>query len=126
LLNGKISTGPDSTLKIGRCRPEAAFWSFENKEEPCKIFVSNIPPTVKKAELRAAFSKYGIIKDIRVAGKIKVKDVYRAFIEFENEESAKASVVGMHEKEIGGGVVGVAISDPSSKVMPYVLSLTNC
>jgi RNA recognition motif-containing protein len=120
-LNGKISTSTEAeaTLTIERCRPEAAFWSFENKVEPCKIFVGHIPASVKKAVLRAAFSKYGRIKDIRVAG--KVKEVYNAYIEFEEEASAKGSIDGMDGSLLWGGKISVAISDPSSKVIPYVL-----
>lgn len=116
-MNGKISTSTNAKLVIERCRPEAALWSFESKVEPCKIFVGHVKKEVKKAELRAAFSKFGKIKDIRVAG--KVKDVYNAYIEFEEEQCAKDSIAAMDQSLIGGGKIKVGISDPSSKVLPY-------
>ena len=105
-----------------RCRPEAAVWTFAKKAEPCKVFVKRVPAVVKKSQLRAAFKTFGAIKDIRIVNGFestssKRRDFYNAFIEYEDEASAQASIAAMDGKSIdsSGAAVSVSISDPSSR-----------
>lgn len=51
----------------------------------------------------------------------KKREFFNAFIEFEDEASAQASVAGMNGKILGSSSISVAISDPSSKKTPYFL-----
>ncbi|ORX55911.1 hypothetical protein BCR36DRAFT_320539 [Piromyces finnis] len=85
-------------------------WLNKN-ENPETVYVNKLPPTIKKNELREMFEKYGNIKDIRL--------MYRnnrafAYIDFENSEESKASLV-LNNTEVNGKIIEVAISNPSLK-----------
>ncbi|KAJ3027613.1 UNVERIFIED_CONTAM: Splicing factor [Siphonaria sp. JEL0065] len=79
-----------------------------------ELFVTNFTIATTKQDLQGLFAKYGKIKDIRLL--LDQSGVPRgiAFVEFEDEESAK-SALQVNGTEIDGKFISVARSDPNAR-----------
>merc|ERR1719318_345161 len=76
-----------------------------------KLFVGNLPETVRKPDLLALFQKYGKVVECDI-----VKNY--AFVHYEDEVEAKASVAALHEKDFMGSNIRVEISHSKVRQQP--------
>ncbi|KAJ3057547.1 Splicing factor [Rhizophlyctis rosea] len=76
-----------------------------------EVYVSNLAQSLQKEDLEVAFSEFGTVKDVRMIVKENI-DSNRAFVEFENEASAKAAL-SLNGTMLDGRVVMVTVPDPN-------------
>lgn len=80
-----------------------------------KIFVGNLPWSVKDAELQDLFAEFG---EITSASVVLDRESGRSrgfgFVEFATDDQAQAAVDAMHEKEIEGRPLTVNIARPKA------------
>ncbi|KAJ3087017.1 Splicing factor [Quaeritorhiza haematococci] len=107
--------GEAGPVKVQRCRPKQKIWNFGDREERNKIYVSGLLPNIKKAVLRDLFGKFGALKEVRLVNR---KTMSFAYVEYEDEESARKSLELNGTEIEPGRTVSVAISNPSKKSAP--------
>ena len=81
---------------------------------PCKLYVGNLPYSIKTQELSELFSPFGEMKDCVV---MMDKTKYNwskgfGFVEYVNPEDAEKAVKAMAEKEVDGRKLQVNIAQP--------------
>lgn len=78
-----------------------------------KIFIGNLPWSIKKDQLRELFSSFGdIVEAIVIEDQRTGRSKGFGFVTFATAESASAAVQEMHEKEIEGRKILVSIARP--------------
>lgn len=80
---------------------------------PKKLFVGNLSYSTDEAGLRAAFSAFGEVIDVKIVtdyGTGRSKGF--AFVEFSEEEMAQAAIEGLNEKELDGRTIFVKVAQP--------------
>lgn len=83
-------------------------------KDPKTLFVSKLHHDVSVDDLKLHFSNHSGIKDIRMVQAKSGRSRGCAYIEFDDEESAKQGLV-KDGSELGGMKISVAISDPTLK-----------
>ncbi|KAJ3040739.1 Splicing factor [Rhizophlyctis rosea] len=76
-----------------------------------EIYVTNLAQSLVKEDLEVAFSTYGKVKDIRLIVRTSF-DSNKAFVEYEDEASAKAALA-LNGTNLDGRVVVVTRADPN-------------
>ncbi|KAJ3016127.1 UNVERIFIED_CONTAM: tyrosyl-DNA phosphodiesterase 1 [Siphonaria sp. JEL0065] len=124
-LDGKTIPG-FTARKIGvaiaeknktNCGPDIYWPRFLHKKREAdlkELFVTNFTIATTKQDLQGLFEKYGKVKDVRLL--LDQSGVPRgvAFVEFEDEKSAK-SALQVNGTEIDGKFISVARSDPNAR-----------
>ena len=68
-----------------------------------KLYVGNLPYTVRDGDLESAFSQYGAVASAKV---MMERDTGRSkgfgFVEMSSEDEARAAIQGMHGQQLGG------------------------
>jgi len=78
-----------------------------------KIFVGNLPWSIKNDHLRELFSSFGEISEAIVIEERRTgRSKGFGFVTFATAESAQAAVQEMHEKEVEGRQIVVSIARP--------------
>lgn len=82
-----------------------------------KLFVGSLPYTVDDDELASLFSEFGTVASAKV---ILDRDHNNrskgfGFVEFENDDEAKAAIAGLDGKEISGRTIVVNEARPQEK-----------
>ncbi|KAI8998406.1 hypothetical protein BC832DRAFT_565700 [Gaertneriomyces semiglobifer] len=119
-------------IHVKRCKPIHGMWHFSDTEEKNKIFVSNLPGSIQKGELRLLFNKFGGMREIRVVvkrGADEGGEGYAfAYIEFHDETSA-ANAISLNGSTLGSKTISVALSNPAltkpASIDPHEVYLTN-
>ncbi|KAG5672721.1 hypothetical protein PVAND_002822 [Polypedilum vanderplanki] len=97
-------------------------FKYSTTIEPNKIFVKGISYDATEDDLKKLFGECGIINSCRIVTNKFGKSKGIAYIEFEEESSAKNAVIKVDQKEFMGKKMTVAISEPpahdKSKVLP--------
>lgn len=79
-----------------------------------KLYVGNLPWSVKTEELRNLFVEFGEIVDVVVlTDKYTGKSKGFGFVEFATEEMAKAALDAMNNKEVEGRNIVVNVAKPA-------------
>lgn len=79
-----------------------------------KLFVGNLPPTTREADLETLFSEFGKVRSIKL-----VSDVFTdeckgfGFIEMEGHE-ARAAIAGLDGKDFNGKPLRVNFETPKA------------
>ncbi|KAJ3189433.1 RNA-binding protein 4F [Gaertneriomyces sp. JEL0708] len=119
-------------IHVKRCKPIHGMWHFSDTEEKNKIFVSNLPGSIQKGELRLLFNKFGGMREIRVVVKRSADDGGEgyafAYVEFHDETSA-ANALSLNGTALGSKKISVALSNPAltkpAAIDPHEVYLTN-
>ncbi len=78
-----------------------------------KIFVGNLPWSIKNDQLRELFSSFGEITEAIVIEERRTgRSKGFGFVTFATAESAQAAVQEMHEKEVEGRKIVASIARP--------------
>ncbi|KAJ8017470.1 Squamous cell carcinoma antigen recognized by T-cells 3 [Holothuria leucospilota] len=99
-------------------KPATKDFKYEMKMEKNKLFVSNLPRSATKEELKKLFGQYGQLKEVRVVTYRSGVPKGLAYVEFENEVDASKAIIGTDGTNIGGHNICVAISNPPSRKQP--------
>ncbi|KAL6597647.1 hypothetical protein LY90DRAFT_677112 [Neocallimastix californiae] len=91
-------------------KPEVPKIKQDNKE----LYLSNLPFSITKEQLKEIFSKYGEVKDVRLITKSNSQPVGTGFIEYIDEKSAFKGLA-VNGTEIDGRIINVTISDNRNK-----------
>ena len=102
-----------ANVQVTRCKSEWNTWNFSQSKQDHTIYVSNLPSTIDKPQLRLKFDGFGSIKDIRLTIRDKIAFAY---VEYESATSANNSLV-INGESFGheGKICQVAISDVRKK-----------
>lgn len=80
---------------------------------PKKLFVGNIAYSTTEDMLREAFSQFGEVTDVKIVTEYGTgRSKGFAFVEFADEDMAKAAVEAMNEKELDGRTIFVNVAQP--------------
>ncbi|XP_071945304.1 squamous cell carcinoma antigen recognized by T-cells 3-like [Antedon mediterranea] len=90
-------------------------FKYDTSLDKKKLFVSGLPRSTTKEDLEEMFSKYGVVKDVRVVTYRSGVPKGLAFIEYEKESEASSAVLGADGTVIGEHTVSVAISNPPTR-----------
>jgi cold-inducible RNA-binding protein len=84
-----------------------------------KLYVGNISKKTTDAQLNDLAKPYGTATNAHIA-KDKVSGDSRGFgfVEFANDDEAKAAIAGLHGKEVDGNVLKVNESRPKTSQAP--------
>lgn len=82
-----------------------------------KLFVGSLPYTVDDSELESLFSEFGTVASAKI---ILDRDHNNrskgfGFVEFENDDEAKAAVKALDGKDVGGRTIVVNEARPQEK-----------
>lgn len=78
-----------------------------------KVFVGNLSYTMTEDGLREAFSQFGEVVDLKIVTEFGTgRSKGFAFVEFSEEDMAKAAIEGLNEKELDGRTIFVKIAEP--------------
>jgi RNA recognition motif-containing protein len=81
-----------------------------------KIFVGNLPWSVKDDKLKEIFSEFGNVTSANViSDRHSGRSKGFAFVEFETDEEAAKAIEGMNEKEVEGRQIKVAEAKPKEE-----------
>lgn len=86
-------------------------------ETPRRLYVGNLPPTIRKAELRTMFEQFGPVVDSYIPMKrgpgrqVLTEGFGYAFVEMQNMDDAMAAIELLHNKEKDGVKLCVRIAD---------------
>ena len=80
-----------------------------------KLYVGNISKQTTDAQLNALATPFGTPSNARIA-KDKVSGESRGFgfVDFTNDDEARAAIAGLHGKEVDGNVLKVNESHPKT------------
>lgn len=76
------------------------FGQNKDKLNMTNVFVRNIPKEIKAKELEEKFKPFGTVKSLKVSLNTDHSSRGYGFIQFEDEEAAKAVVSALHSEEI--------------------------
>ena len=88
---------------------------FNRQEEAdkTKLFVGNLPFSIKQEDLEGVFAEFGEIAEISlITDKMSGRSKGFAFVKYTNEEDAQAAVEGMKDQKIGERDVIVNVARP--------------
>lgn len=88
---------------------------FNRQEEAdkTKLFVGNLPFSIKQEDLEGIFAEFGEIAEISlITDRMSGRSKGFAFVKYTNEEDAQAAVEGMKDQKIGERDVIVNIARP--------------
>jgi RNA recognition motif-containing protein len=78
-----------------------------------KLYVGNLPYSAREDDVKEQFSAFGTVTSVRV---ITDRETGRskgfAFVEFENDEEAKAAIEGLNGKDLNGRALVVNEARP--------------
>jgi RNA recognition motif-containing protein len=103
LINGR----PAYVNEIGKKKE----FQFDSKMEKHKLFVSNLSLDATSDDLHNLFSKYGVIRDIRIVTYRNGHSKGCAYVEFKDELDAQSGLKA-DDYLLKGSNIKVAISDP--------------
>ena len=81
-----------------------------------KVYVGNLASTIDDAEFKALVTPFGSPETVNLI-KDRVTGASRGFgfVEFQNDEHAKAAIAGLNGKEVSGKVLKVNESQPKGR-----------
>ena len=84
-----------------------------------KLYVGNISKQTTDTQLNALAAQFGTPNNARIA-KDKISGHSRGFgfVEFTNDDEARAAISGLHGKEVDGNVLKVNESRPKTTLAP--------
>ena len=78
-----------------------------------KVFVGNLSYSMTEDGLREAFGQFGEVVDLKIVTEFGTgRSKGFAFVEFSEEDMAKAAIEGLNEKELDGRTIFVKIAEP--------------
>lgn len=81
-----------------------------------KLYVGNLPFSIRSDKLKALFSEFGEIADaIVIEDKYSKRSKGFGFVEFANEADAKKAVEAMNQKEVEGRALKVNEARPKEE-----------
>ena len=84
-----------------------------------KLYVGNLPYSTTEDDLKELFSAHGTVSSVRL---INDRETGRSkgfgFVEFENDDEAKAAIEGLHGKDFGGRALVVNEARPQTERPP--------
>ena len=84
-----------------------------------KLLIRNLARTTTELELRTMFEVFGAVQSCNlVLDKKSGLSKGFAFVEMPRRGDAKAAVISLNHKEIGGNTVRVEYAEPSTKSEP--------
>ena len=90
-------------------------FQYSTNLEKNKLFIKGIASSVTKEDIEELFSPFGTLKAVRLPLLRNGHPKGIAYLEFENEASAKKAIMEMDNREIKGLPISVAISNPPPK-----------
>ncbi|MCD8484612.1 RNA-binding protein [Candidatus Woesebacteria bacterium] len=83
---------------------------------PKKLFVGNLPWSTKEEDLRDLFSEFGELVSVKlITDRQSGRSKGIAFVEYTEESAAEAAIEAMHESEVDGRNIIVAVAKPPVK-----------
>jgi len=81
-----------------------------------KVYVGNLASEINDAQLKDLVTPFGTPETVNLI-KDRVTGVSRGFgfVEFQNDDHAKAAIAGLNGKEVGGRVLKVNESQPKGR-----------
>ena len=81
-----------------------------------KVYVGNLAPTIDEAEFKNLVTPFGTPETVNLI-KDRVTGASRGFgfVEFQNDEQAKAAIAGLNGKEVSGKALKVNESQPKGR-----------
>lgn len=81
-----------------------------------KVYVGNLASTVTETEFKDLVTPFGTPETVNLI-KDRVTGASRGFgfVEFQNDEHAKAAIAGLNGKEVGGKALKVNESQPKGR-----------
>uniref|UniRef100_H3DEK9 Spliceosome associated factor 3, U4/U6 recycling protein n=1 Tax=Tetraodon nigroviridis TaxID=99883 RepID=H3DEK9_TETNG len=92
--------------------PDFKVFKYNTSMEKQKIFISGLPFSCTKEQLKEVCKSYGTIKDVRLVTYRSGKPKGLAYVEFTEETHASQAVLKMDGMVIDGNTISVAISNP--------------
>lgn len=81
-----------------------------------KLYVGNLPFTVKQEDLEKAFAEFGKVEDASlIIDKFTNRSKGFGFVTFENDEDAKKAISAMNEKDFQGRNIKVTEAKPKEE-----------
>lgn len=81
-----------------------------------RLFVENLPPEMREADLTAAFSDHGTVAAAEVVCDSETGESRGfGFVEMETEEGAEAAIGALHDQEIQGLKLQVSEDRPRAQ-----------
>lgn len=103
---------------ISRCKTQSSSnqpaFKYSTETEPNKLFIKGLPLKTTSADLEQMYKPFGDVQ-VRLITHKSGQSKGMAYVEFEDEESAKKALEQTDQKEIDGHVISVAISAPPPK-----------
>lgn len=82
-------------------------------EDKKKLYVGNLPWSIRNEELRDLFATYGeVVEAIVITDRMSGRSKGFGFVTFANEEDALRAVEEMNEKEVEGRKIIVNVAKP--------------
>lgn len=87
---------------------------LENKVNEAKLFVGNLPFSIKEDQVREVFSEFGEIKSVDLIPDRTRPNAHKGFgfVEYENADDAQKAVDALHETELEGRNIIVNVAKP--------------
>ncbi len=81
-----------------------------------KVYVGNLAATIDDAQFKDLVTPFGTPETVNLI-KDRVTGTSRGFgfVEFQNDDQAKATIAGLNGKEVGGKVLKVNESQPKGR-----------
>jgi RNA recognition motif-containing protein len=81
-----------------------------------KVYVGNLAPDINDAQFKDLVTPFGTPETVNLI-KDRVTGVSRGFgfVEFQNDDHAKAAIAGLNGKEVSGKVLKVNESQPKGR-----------
>lgn len=86
--------------------------------EKNKLFVSGLPFSTSKSDLEKIMERFGTLKEVRIVVYKNGKSKGLAYVEFDDEQSAKNALLQTDGMLIGENQIAVAISNPPKRNNP--------
>lgn len=105
-----MSKNEDKSLDFGQNKLK-----FSASLEKNKLFVSGLPFTTQNKDLEEIFKAFGKLKEVRIVTYKNGKSKGLAYVDFEDEQSAKNALLKTDGMLIGEHQISVAISNPPKR-----------
>ena len=81
-----------------------------------KVYVGNLAPNINETEFKDLVAPFGATETVNLI-KDRVTGASRGFgfVEFQNDDHAKAAIAGLNGKEVSGKVLKVNESQPKGR-----------
>jgi len=90
------------------------------QENVKKLYIGNLPWSLGEEDVRALCEPFGEITDVRLITESHTgRSKGFAFVEFAEEEAAKAAIEELHEKEVDGRNLFVKVARPKQPRRDY-------